>query len=170
MTTTRTGLPKALKQGIEDLSGLSMSEVRVHRNSDRPAQLEAAAFAEGQEIHAAPGQDEHLPHEAWHVVQQAKGRASATAQVKGAPAVNDDAALAREADRMGAEAVRVAGADPAGRIAADPDTGPDMSPKAGAAPSGSVLSRVGGALGGTVRVSPGVDLVAPTGEAWKAES
>ena len=35
----RTGLPDNLKAGVEALSGLSMDDVRVHRNSSQPAQL-----------------------------------------------------------------------------------------------------------------------------------
>ena len=65
----RTGLPDALKSGVEQLSGLSMDDVRVHYNSSRPRQLEAFAYAQGTNIHVAPGQERHLPHEAWHVVQ-----------------------------------------------------------------------------------------------------
>ena len=43
------------------------------------------------------GQEAHLPHEAWHVVQQKQGRVKPTLQMKGA-AINDDGALEREAD------------------------------------------------------------------------
>ncbi|HET7795918.1 MAG TPA: DUF4157 domain-containing protein, partial [Rhizobacter sp.] len=66
----RTGMPDTLKAGIESLSGQDMSDVRVHRNSDKPGQLNALAYAQGNDIHLAPGQEQHLPHEAWHVVQQ----------------------------------------------------------------------------------------------------
>jgi hypothetical protein len=69
-----TGLPDQLKSGIESLSGLSMDHVRVHYISSQPAQLNALAYAQGSDIHVAPGQERHLPHEAWHVVQQAQGR------------------------------------------------------------------------------------------------
>ncbi len=67
-------LPPALKTGIESLSGMSMDHVRVHYNSGKPAQLNALAHAQGADIHVAPGQDRHLAHEAWHVVQQRQGR------------------------------------------------------------------------------------------------
>lgn len=76
------GLPADLSAGIESLSGMDMSHVRVHRNSSKPAQLNAHAYAQGAEIHVAPGQDKHIPHEAWHVVQQAQGRVRATTQMK----------------------------------------------------------------------------------------
>lgn len=99
------GLPAQLRSGLEALSGLDMSDVRVHRNSSKPAQLEAAAYAQGRDIHLAPGQDHHLPHEAWHVVQQRQGRVRATTNVAGVP-VNDQPALEREADVMGRQAVQ----------------------------------------------------------------
>jgi hypothetical protein len=100
----KTGLPAQLKAGIESLSGLSMDGVQVHYNSAKPAQLQAQAFAQGSQIHVAPGQEQHLPHEAWHVVQQAQGRVRPTAQLKGSVPVNDDMGLEREADVMGGRA------------------------------------------------------------------
>ena len=101
-----TGLPDALKSGIENLSGMSMDHVRVHRNSAKPAQLQAHAYAQGSDIHLGPGQERHLPHEAWHVVQQAQGRVKPTMQMKGI-GVNDDAGLEQEADVMGAKAAQL---------------------------------------------------------------
>ena len=77
-----TGLPDQLKSGIEALSGMAMDHVKVHYNSSQPAQLNAHAYAQGNEIHVAPGQERHLPHEAWHVVQQAQGRVKPTMQMK----------------------------------------------------------------------------------------
>ena len=100
-----TGLPDNLKSGIEHLSGLSMDHVKVHYNSSQPAQLNALAYAQGADIHVAPGQEQHLPHEAWHVVQQAQGRVRPTMQMRGSVPVNDDAGLEREADVMGAKAL-----------------------------------------------------------------
>ena len=85
-----TGLPDDLKSGIENLSGYSMDDVKVHYNSDKPAQLNAFAYAQGTDIHVAPGQEQHLPHEAWHVVQQKQGMN-----------VNDNEGLEKEADVMG---------------------------------------------------------------------
>jgi len=100
-----TGLPDNLKSGIESLSGFSMDDVKVHRNSDKPAQLQAHAYAQGTDIHLGPGQEKHLPHEAWHVVQQKQGRVKPTMQMKGKVNVNDDDALEKEADVMGARAL-----------------------------------------------------------------
>lgn len=100
-----TGLPDTLKSGVESLSGMSMDNVKVHYNSPQPAQLNALAYAQGTDIHVAPGQEQHLPHEAWHVVQQAQGRVKPTMQMKEGVPVNDDAGLEQEADVMGAKAV-----------------------------------------------------------------
>lgn len=103
-----TGLPNQLKAGIESLSGMSMDGVKVHYNSDKPAQLNAHAYAQGSDIHVAPGQEQHLPHEAWHVVQQAQGRVKPTMQMKAGVPVNDDVGLETEADVMGAKALQAA--------------------------------------------------------------
>lgn len=100
-----TGLPDNLKSGIESLSGMGMDHVKVHYNSSQPAQLNAHAYAQGGEIHVAPGQEQHLPHEAWHVVQQAQGRVKPTLQMKPEVSINDDATLEGEADVMGAKAL-----------------------------------------------------------------
>jgi hypothetical protein len=102
-----TGLPDNLKSGIESLSGMSMDHVKVHYNSTQSAQLNAHAYAQGSDIHVAPGQEQHLPHEAWHVVQQAQGRVRSTMQMKAGVAVNDDVGLEREADVMGSRALGV---------------------------------------------------------------
>jgi len=100
-----TGMPDQLKNGIENLSGYSLNDVKVHYNSSQPATLQAHAYAQGSDIHIAPGQEKHLPHEAWHVVQQKQGRVKPTAQLKGKTPLNDDAGLEKEADVMGAKAL-----------------------------------------------------------------
>lgn len=99
----KTGLPDNVKSGIESLSGMSMDHVKVHYNSPKPAQLNAHAYTQGSDIHVASGQEKHVAHEAWHVVQQAQGRVKPTTSVAG-QAVNDNSALEREADVMGAKA------------------------------------------------------------------
>ena len=103
--SNKTGLPAQLKSGVESLSGQSMDDVNVHYNSDKPSQLQAHAFAQGTDIHLASGQEKHLPHEAWHVVQQKQGRVQPTTQLKGKVNINDDPSLEREADVMGAKAL-----------------------------------------------------------------
>jgi len=96
-----TGLPDNLKNGLENVSGFDMNDVKVHYNSSKPAQLQAFAYAQGNDIHVGPGQEKHLPHEAWHLVQQRQGRVALTAQLKGGTAINDDSGLEKEADQMG---------------------------------------------------------------------
>ena len=99
-----TGLPDNLKTGMESLSGMSLDDVKVHRNSDKPAQLNAHAYAQGTNIHLASGQEKHLPHELGHVVQQKQGRVKSTTSV-GGMSVNDNAGLESEATVMGGEAL-----------------------------------------------------------------
>lgn len=100
-----TGLPDNLKSGIENLSGHSMDDVKVHYNSGKPAALNAHAFAQGTDIHIASGQEKHLPHEAWHIIQQKQGKVKPTLQMKGKINMNDDPVLEKEADMMGAKAL-----------------------------------------------------------------
>ena len=101
----QTGLPDGLKAGIENLSSLSLDDVQVHYNSSKPARLQALAYTQGTDIHVGPGQEKHLAHEAWHVVQQKQGRVQPTMQAKGV-AINDEAALEKEADVMGRQAAQ----------------------------------------------------------------
>ena len=100
-------LPGGLRAGIERLSGVSLEDVRVRYNSSEPARADALAYTRGTEIHLGPSQDGHLAHEAWHVVQQKQGRVRPTLQTGGL-AINDDPALEREAELMGARAVAAA--------------------------------------------------------------
>ncbi|MEA3031645.1 MAG: hypothetical protein QOG13_2970 [Sphingomonadales bacterium] len=127
----RTGLPDRLKAGVESLSGLAMDDVRVHFDSAKPAQLEALAYTQGSEIHVGPGQERHLPHEAWHVVQQKQGRVRPTIQTKGVT-INDDAALEREADLLGGQAAAKSAELPRGPQEAAPGP-PDESRELGGA-------------------------------------
>ena len=102
----KNGLPAELKMGVENLSGMDMSGVKVHYNSSKPANLGALAYAQGLNIFVGAGQEHHLPHEAWHVVQQKQGRVKANAEV-GEEAINDDRSLEKEADQMGAKALQL---------------------------------------------------------------
>lgn len=101
LEANKTGLPLGLKLSLETLSGYSMDDVQVHYNSDKPAQLQAHAYAQGTNIYIAPGQEKHLPHEAWHVVQQKQSRVKPTSQIKAGVWGNDYWALEKEADIMG---------------------------------------------------------------------
>lgn len=101
----KTGLPDNLKSGIEGMSGIGLDDVKVHYNSNKPAQMKANAFTQGNQIHIGPGQNKYLGHEAWHVVQQKQGRVKPTKQEGNLP-VNDSPALEREADVMGGKALQ----------------------------------------------------------------
>jgi HopA1 effector protein family/Domain of unknown function (DUF4157) len=98
-----TGLPNSLKAGIETLSGLSLDAIRVHYHSSKPAEMQALAYTQGTEIYVGPGQEQHVPHEAWHVVQQIQGRVQPTWQKKGL-SISAHPALEREAELMGKRA------------------------------------------------------------------
>lgn len=101
-----SGLPAGLQAGIEAMSGISMAGVNVTYNSSAPAKVGALATTQGRDIHLAHGQEHNLPHEAWHVVQQAQGRVSPTTMVGTTP-VNDTPSLEAEADAMGNRAAAV---------------------------------------------------------------
>lgn len=126
----RTGLPDGLKSGVESLSGHDLSDVKVHYNSPAPARLNAHAYAQGRDIHVAPGQERHLPHEAWHLVQQAQGRVRPTLHMQDGVAVNDDPGLEHEADVMGAKAFSTA-----------PDANAAVEPAGQASPGGAPVAQ-----------------------------
>jgi hypothetical protein len=100
-----TGLPDNLKSGMEQVSGMSLDHVNVHYNSSKPSAVQAHAYAQGSDIHVAPGQEQHIPHELGHVVQQAQGRVQPTTSVNGMQ-VNDNPALEIEATKMGEAAMQ----------------------------------------------------------------
>ncbi len=62
----RASLPSHLRVGLESISGMDLSGVRVHYNSTKPTQVKASAYTHCQDIHLSPGQEKHLPHEGWH--------------------------------------------------------------------------------------------------------
>ncbi len=95
----RTGIPDQLLQRAETKAGMSLRDVRVHYNSPKPSDVQALAYTQGSHIYIGPGQEEHLPHEIGHVVQQKEGQVRATTVVNG-QAVNDDPRLERGADQF----------------------------------------------------------------------
>jgi Domain of unknown function (DUF4157) len=100
------GMPSDLVAGFQATTGHDLSDVKVHNNSSKPAELNALAYAQGNDIHLGSGQDKHLAHEAAHIVQQREGRVQATTEVGGVP-VNDQKSLESEADSMGAKAAQM---------------------------------------------------------------
>jgi hypothetical protein len=105
-------LPQAVQAKMEQSFGADFSAVRVHQGAQATA-VGAQAYTQANDIHFAPGAyqpdsrqgQELLGHELTHVVQQRQGRVQASTQYKGV-AINDDPALEREADQMGAQAAR----------------------------------------------------------------
>ncbi|WP_217495866.1 eCIS core domain-containing protein [Mangrovivirga cuniculi] len=115
----KSSLSGDVKQKMESSFGTSFSDVNVHKDSPEATNMGAKAFAQGNNIHFAPGQynpesisgQKLIGHELTHVVQQRQGRVKATTQAKGAP-VNDDPALEKEADEMGNKAAQFKAGDP----------------------------------------------------------
>ncbi|MCC4595933.1 hypothetical protein NRY95_10935 [Xanthomonas campestris pv. phormiicola] len=129
------GLPAPLKAGVEALSGICMDGVTVHYRSSKPAQVGARAYALGQEIHLGPGQERHLPHETWHLAQQALGEVAPTMRLANGVAVNANPALEHEADRMGDLALR------AGRRRVIAPAAPTRQPRTALPARGAVMQR-----------------------------
>lgn len=96
-----TGIPAQLKQRMEETSGFSFDDVRVHYNSDKPQALDALAYTQGNQVYLGPGQERHLPHELGHVVQQKMGIVHADTTHPSGARMNTDAALERQADEIG---------------------------------------------------------------------
>ncbi len=94
-----TGIPTQMKLDFERQSGLSFDDVRVHYNSDKPAQLQALAYTQGTQVYVGPGQERHLKHELGHVVQQKTGIVKPTAVVNGI-SINDSSELEEMADQI----------------------------------------------------------------------
>lgn len=100
------GLPGDMVSGFAASTGHDLSDVNVHHNSDKPAQVGALAYAQGNDIHLGAGQEQHLAHEAAHIVQQREGRVQANTEVGGMP-VNNQSSLESEADSMGEKALQM---------------------------------------------------------------
>lgn len=98
----RTGIPTQLKERMEQSTGLSLDDVRVHYHSPLPAKLNALAYTMGNRVEIAPGQERHLSHELGHVVQQKLGMVRANATHSSGVALNTEARLERQADEIGA--------------------------------------------------------------------
>lgn len=101
------GMPTNLVDGFAQTTGHDLSDVNVHYNSDKPKDVGALAYAQGNDIHLGPGQEKHLGHEAGHIVQQREGRVQPTTSVNGM-SVNDDKGLENEADQLGDKASSMA--------------------------------------------------------------
>ena len=96
---TQQNKSQSVSNAVSQKQSEAEADIKVHYNSDKPAQLQALAYAQGTDIHLPSGQEKHLPHEEWHTVQQKQGRVEPTMQMKGN--VNDEVELEKEADVMG---------------------------------------------------------------------
>jgi hypothetical protein len=96
-----SGRPNPLEADAESPAGHLPGDVSMHNASNQPAQLQAHAYAQGTAIHQAPGQEPHLPQEAWHARQPEQ-----------AIGINDDSRLEQEADAMGQRAAQGSPAEP----------------------------------------------------------
>lgn len=92
-----TGIPSHLKEEFEKKSGFSFDNVRVYYHSEKPAQLDALAYTQGNSVYVGPGQEHHLKHELGHVVQQKQGIVKPTTIINQFP-VNMDSQLETQAD------------------------------------------------------------------------
>ncbi len=127
----KTNMPAHLREGLEGLSGTDLSDVSVYRDSDKPQKIGALAYTQGSDIYLAPGQEQHLPHEGWHAVQQKQGRVQPTLQMKAGVSVNEEAGLEKEADIMGSRALQegAKSISPGTSSESSPGTNPGTSPE-----------------------------------------
>ncbi|MGK0365575.1 MAG: hypothetical protein ACI85O_002641 [Saprospiraceae bacterium] len=110
---TNNGMPNDVLGKMENSFQSDFSNVNFHTSSQSATDVGALAYAQGNDVHFAPGQfkpntqsgQELIGHELAHVVQQRQGRVQPTAQAKGI-AVNDDKGLEAEADDMGKRAAQ----------------------------------------------------------------
>ena len=108
----KIGRATRVAQSMGTAFGEDFSSVNIHEDSSASG-VGALAYTRGEDIHFAPGQlqpesqsgRELIGHELTHVVQQRRGRVTATRAKRGV-AVNDEDAFEEEADRAGAAAAQ----------------------------------------------------------------
>jgi hypothetical protein len=96
---------------MENSMQTDFSDVNIVENSSKATQMNAEAFAQGREVHFAPGKfdqssqkgQELIGHEFGHLKQNEKSPVQANTKMNGVP-VNNDPALENEADQMGKKA------------------------------------------------------------------
>jgi LysM repeat protein len=101
-------LPEDVQAKMENSFGQDFSDVNIHDNSTKAEDLGAKAFAQGKDVHFAPGEfqpntkegQELIGHELTHVVQQKEGKVHG-GDVNGKDMVNQDPSLEKEADDAG---------------------------------------------------------------------
>lgn len=92
-----TGMPVQMKHYIENKTGLSYDDVRIHYNSDQPSKFNALGYTQGNNIFLQQGQEKHLMHELCHVAQQKKGIVKPTSSIDNYM-INDNIELEKEAE------------------------------------------------------------------------
>lgn len=154
LKTGGKGLPEPMKTNMEAMGGVNLDDVQVHRNSDKPVQMNALAYAQDNNIYLGQGQEQHLGHEAWHTVQQKQGRVKPTRMFKRKTPLNDDMALEREADEMAGRAAQLKCADCAHQT-------PKSQKREKRNPEGGAVQRIK-TSGASNAIMHGVDLVRDT--------
>tara|TARA_B100001093_G_scaffold66104_1_gene56044 strand:+ start:6490 stop:8040 length:1551 start_codon:yes stop_codon:yes gene_type:complete len=104
LKSNNSSIPNNLKSGVENVTGVSMDDVKVHYNSSEPAKVNAHAYAQGNEVHLGAGQEKHLPHELGHVAQQKKMNVKPDSKING-QLINTDQKLEMDADSIGQKAI-----------------------------------------------------------------
>lgn len=104
LKSNNSSIPNELKSGVENVTGVSMDDVKVHYNSSEPAKVNAHAYAQGNEVHLGAGQEKHLPHELGHVAQQKMMDIKPDSKLNG-QLINTDEKLEKEADSIGQKAI-----------------------------------------------------------------
>ena len=102
--SSNSDLSPKVQMKMENAFGQDFSNVNIHKDSKSATDVGALAYAQGNDVHFAPGQfkpntqagQELIGHELTHVIQQREGRVKPTTQAKGLP-VNDDKGLEKEA-------------------------------------------------------------------------
>ncbi len=107
-------LPPEILANMENALGHDFSNVNIHQNSKSAEEAGALAYAQGNNVHFAPGQfdpgskkgQELIGHEMTHVAQQREGKVAATTTLGTGMKVNDNPGLEKEADEIGAKAAK----------------------------------------------------------------
>lgn len=89
-----------IRETLENKSGVSLADVKVHYNSPEPGKIGAHAFAKGTDVFMGSGQEKYLGHELTHVVQQKQGLVHPDAVTESGAPVNTSSALESAADHM----------------------------------------------------------------------
>ncbi|PTX61613.1 uncharacterized protein DUF4157 [Kordia periserrulae] len=107
-------LPSNLQSNMEASLGQDFSNVSIHTNSQKAAQMNARAYTQDENVHFAPGEfnpnstqgQNLIGHEFTHIAQQRAGVVKPTKVLQKGVAINDSKSLENEADTFGKKAVQ----------------------------------------------------------------